>query len=318
MQKNVASQKWVVFAFDETDNTAKAGDANQITAELSADGGAGGGNITDTNPTELEDGYYVFDISQAESNADYLLILPESSTGNIQVIGVPGAVWTTEPNMNKLSVDSNGRIDIIKVAGTTQTANDNAADINTLITQVGTAGDGLTSINLPNQTMTITGDITGNLSGTVGSVTGAVGSVAGNVDGKVAGNVDGTVAGKTPAEAGDAMTLAADAITAAKIADDAFSAEHFNTNCLTNDALDATFVTEIWSKAMADLAAGAPSATASVLVAINYLYEAWRNKSATTATLITIMKDDGSTPLVKSIIGDDDTTFAKAEFVDGT
>ena len=97
MQKNVASQKWVVFAFDETDNTAKTGDANQITAEISADGAAGGGNIDDTNPTELEDGYYVFDISQPESNADLLLILPESSTGNIQVIGVPGAVWTTAP-----------------------------------------------------------------------------------------------------------------------------------------------------------------------------------------------------------------------------
>lgn len=74
----------------------------------------------------------------------------------------------------------------------TQTANDNGADINTLITQVGTAGDGLTAINLPNQTMDISGDITGNLSGSVGSVTGAVGSVTGAV-GSVAGNVDGSI-----------------------------------------------------------------------------------------------------------------------------
>lgn len=287
MQKNVASQKWVVFAFDETDNTAKTGDANQITAELSADGGAGGGNITDTNPTELEDGYYVFDISQGESNADYLLILPESSTGNIQVIGVPGAVWTTEPNMNKLSVDSSGRIDIIKIAGTTQTANDNAADINTLITQIGTAGDGLTSINLPNQTMNIIGDITGNLSGSVGSCTAGV-------------------------------TLGADAITSAKIADDAFAAEHFATNCLTNDALDATWVTKIWSKAMIDIAAGAPSATASALVALNWLYEAWRNKTmvVTTggATEIHLFKDDGSTKVCESDISDDGTDFTKGEY----
>ncbi len=135
MQKNVTGQKWIVFAFDETDNTAKTGDAAQITAEISADGAAGGGNITDTNPTELEDGYYVFDITQGESNADLLLILPESSTGNIQVIGVPGSVYTTEANRNKASVDTNGRIDVIKIAGTTQTANDNGADINTLITE---------------------------------------------------------------------------------------------------------------------------------------------------------------------------------------
>ncbi len=57
---------------------------------------------------------------------------------------------------------------VTQVNGTVQTANDNGADINTLIIEVGTAGDGLTNINLPNQTM----DITGNLSGSVGSLTG--------------------------------------------------------------------------------------------------------------------------------------------------
>ena len=36
---------------------------------------------------------------------------------------------------------------------------------------IGVAGAGLTNINLPNQTMDITGDITGNVSGSVGSVT---------------------------------------------------------------------------------------------------------------------------------------------------
>jgi len=95
MLKNVADQKWIVFAFNVTNNTPKTGDAAQITAEISKDGAAGGGNITDTHPTELEDGYYVFDLEQEETNADLLMILPESSSENIQVIGVPGAVWTT-------------------------------------------------------------------------------------------------------------------------------------------------------------------------------------------------------------------------------
>lgn len=53
----------------------------------------------------------------------------------------------------------------------------------------GTAGAGLTAIDLPDQTMNITGNITGNLSGSVGSVTGAVGSVTGNVGGNVTGSV---------------------------------------------------------------------------------------------------------------------------------
>lgn len=48
--------------------------------------------------------------------------------------------------------------------------------------EIGTAGAGLTAINLPNQTMDIVGNITGNLSGSVGSVTGNVG---GNVTGSI-------------------------------------------------------------------------------------------------------------------------------------
>jgi hypothetical protein len=52
------------------------------------------------------------------------------------------------------------------------------ADILVDTAEIGTAGAGLTNINLPNQTMNIVGDITGNLSGSVGSVSGAVGSVS--------------------------------------------------------------------------------------------------------------------------------------------
>ncbi len=86
---------------------------------------------------------------------------------------------------------------------------------------------------------------------------------------------------------------------------------------LSDITVNAASVTAIWAKAMSDLAQGAPSATASVLVAINYLYEAWRNKTLTTATLITVMKDNGTTGLVKSTISDDSTTFTKAEFISG-
>ena len=66
-------------------------------------------------------------------------------------------------------------VNVKEVNGTAQTANDNGADINLILTdttEIGVAGAGLTNINLPNQTMDIVGDITGNLSGSVGSVTG--------------------------------------------------------------------------------------------------------------------------------------------------
>lgn len=68
------------------------------------------------------------------------------------------------------------------------------ASILTDTAEIGAAGAGLTAIDLPDQTMNITGNITGNLSGSVGSVTGAVGSVTGAV-GSVTGNVGGNVAG---------------------------------------------------------------------------------------------------------------------------
>src|SRR5512146_2455892 len=104
MQKNVANQKWIVFAFNRTDNTPKTGDAANITANLRLDGGAAKA-VDDTNPAELEDDYYIFDITQAESNGDLVAICPASTTADIQVIGCPPALYTTTPNATAL--DSN-------------------------------------------------------------------------------------------------------------------------------------------------------------------------------------------------------------------
>ena len=99
--------------------------------------------------------------------------------------------------------------------------------------RIGLAGAGLTNIDLPNQTMDITGSLSGSVgsvtgavgsvtgavgsvtgavgsvTGAVGSVTGAVGSVAGNVD----GNVTGTVAGVTPSTAAQVAAVLTTAIT---------------------------------------------------------------------------------------------------------
>ena len=161
------------------------------------------------------------------------------------------------------------------------------------LTEAGGDGDHLTAINLPNQTMDIVGNITGNLSGTVGTVN----AMANNVI--------------------TAASINADAITNAKIADDAIGAENLATDAISADALSSGAVDEMWAKAMSDLAQGAPSATASALTALNYLYEAWRNKTTATATLITVMKDDGTTALVKATIGDVTGTFTKAEMISG-
>ncbi|MCK4788135.1 MAG: hypothetical protein KAV87_30610 [Desulfobacteraceae bacterium] len=95
LEKNTASQKWVIFCFDDTDNSAKTGDAAQITANVRIDGAQNA--VDDANPTELEDGYYEFGITAAESNGENILICPDSSTANIQCIGCPMALYTRPP-----------------------------------------------------------------------------------------------------------------------------------------------------------------------------------------------------------------------------
>ena len=93
LKKNTAGQKWLVFAFDRTDNTPKTGDAAQITAKIRIDSGAANG-VTDTNPTEVEDGYYEFDLEPGETNGNVLDLLPESATGDVQVIAHPARDFT--------------------------------------------------------------------------------------------------------------------------------------------------------------------------------------------------------------------------------
>lgn len=84
--------------------------------------------------------------------------------------------------------------------------------------------------------------------------------------------------------------------------------------------LDADAVAEIWATAMYDLAAGAPSITASVKDAINYIYMAWRNETRTVKigddAETRIMRDDGSEILCERDLSDDDTTYIQTEYGD--
>ena len=107
MYKNVASQKVAVYAWDGAAGTAKTGDAANITAEISKDGAASAAT-DDANPTELDatdhPGVYLFDMTQAETNADLVIITPASSTADVifrpviiytrtPVAGIADAVW---------------------------------------------------------------------------------------------------------------------------------------------------------------------------------------------------------------------------------
>jgi hypothetical protein len=106
-----------------------------------------------------------------------------------QAIGDPGA-------------DANTIFKAVVTDATGATIGVDIVEIETQTDDIGVAGAGLTAINLPDQTMNITGDITGNLSGSVGSVTGAV----------TVGTINANVI--------TAASINADAITDAKVASD--------------------------------------------------------------------------------------------------
>lgn len=193
MFKNVASQKLIVFAFDSTTNAPKTGDAANITAYVSKDFGA----VTvlgDTTATEMDatnaKGYYLFDLTQAETNGDTLLFSAKSSTANIVVVGAPATVYTypttgilaPATSGRTLVVDASGLADANMVkagpsgSGTAQTARDLGASV-LLSSGTGTGQVSLSSglVSLASaQTFNMTGNITGNVSGSVGSVTAGV------------------------------------------------------------------------------------------------------------------------------------------------
>lgn len=124
--KNRASQKLAVFAVDAT-GAPKTGDAANISAQISLDGAAT--NATnDAAPTELDatdaPGVYLFDMTQAETNADLMIVAPKSSTSGVVLRPV---IIYTEPELRSLAADQ--AVNVTKINGTAQTAGDLAARI---------------------------------------------------------------------------------------------------------------------------------------------------------------------------------------------
>lgn len=107
--------------------------------------------------------------------------------------------------------------------------------------------------------------------------------------------------------------IADGAIKAATIASNAITAASIATDAIDDDALAASAITEIWAKAMQDLSA-VPAAGASVLDAVNWMFELMRNKRTQTATTETVMKDDGTTTLATAAKSDDGSVFTRSEY----
>ena len=142
MKKNVASQLIGAQMTTAADGTAFTGTATVV---ITIDGGtqsASGG----TGPTHEGNGYHTYIPTQAETNGG---IIAFTFTG-------AGAITTTVQVFTTFPQTGDSYVAI----GTDGTG----------LTEAGGTGDHLTAINLPNQTM----DITGTLSGTVGGIAGTI------------------------------------------------------------------------------------------------------------------------------------------------
>lgn len=190
------------------------------------------------------------------------------------------------------------QVDTIQVTGTGQTANDNGADINAILVDTNEmqgklptnkfmgSSDGADDDGNINAILTDTGTTLENRLIAIEADTDVIDDGTSGLV-KIAQDVAAILTDTGT----DGVVLANNAIAAAKV---------------TSTALD--------NVVMSDLGAGAPSATAKLTEAINYLYEAWRNKTTRNATEIALYKDDAATKLCESTVSDDGTTATKGEY----
>lgn len=107
MFKNVSGQKFRVLAFDSATGKPKTGDAANITCSISKDFGAWA-DLGDTSATEEDatkaNGIYLFDGTQAETNADIIGVMGRSTTSGIVVLGAPITIFTDPASFTSFNV----------------------------------------------------------------------------------------------------------------------------------------------------------------------------------------------------------------------
>lgn len=113
MNKNVASQKIALLAVDSATGRPKTGDAANITAYVSKDWGAVTA-LGDTSATQMDatnaPGVYLWDLTQAETNADVLHFTGKSATSGVDI--VPLLAYTFPANFSALGVNAAGAVSI--------------------------------------------------------------------------------------------------------------------------------------------------------------------------------------------------------------
>ena len=134
--RNVAGQKLAVMAFNTTDGTLVTGDALNITGQICLDG-VTSSPTNDVNPVEpLEQtGMYVFELTQAETNSELILLTASSTTSDVQL--EPVQVLTVDPADFKSDVSA---------LATQSSVNTIASDVSDIDSKVDSLDIAITSI----------------------------------------------------------------------------------------------------------------------------------------------------------------------------
>lgn len=103
IDRNVASQKLTVLAWDSATGRPKTGDSANITAYIQKDDGTvtvlADSSATEQDATNAK-GQYIFDLAQAETNAIKLTFSAKSSTSGVDVYALPAVEYTKPAGMS--------------------------------------------------------------------------------------------------------------------------------------------------------------------------------------------------------------------------
>lgn len=282
--------------------------AADIRAEIDANSTQLAAIVADTNELQTNQGNWLT-ATVVDLNADQSAVTIGTVTTNSDMRGTDNAATAASLATHDAKLDTvDGVVDSILV--------DTA--------EIGVAGAGLTNINLPNQTM----DITGNLSGSVGSVTGSVGGIAGTITTLDAldtaqdvqhaqtqsdiASLNNISAAQVNAEV-DTALADYDGPTHAELVSEIndVQSDIAGLNNLSAAQVNAEVV-DVLSVDMFAEPTGVPAATASLAVKIGYFYAALRNKVTVTATK-KIFFDDSDASMWEKDLSDDGTTYTETE-----
>jgi len=187
LQKNVASQKVLLYSYTKTTGAPVADDPTAWTIMVSVDGAAAAAAVNDGTSAAVtnQTGFNVLVLDQTETNGDVISITATTATENVLIEPVVLYTVAAVPAVNVTQIEGADPTDTILAAVVDDATRIDASALNTLSGHDpgATIGTGTSTHSAADvwavetrqltgtQTFNLTGNITGSLSGSVGTLT---------------------------------------------------------------------------------------------------------------------------------------------------